>query len=258
MKKYSKILTAALSAASLGAVATPAYAATSTQAQTNTPVFVRDSGIVSVANGNGATVYVKPGVGATNRTLPVYSNWKTSGYSVVNGVKWFNVGTNQWISSEQTNYSKTNTSPIYYGAKNASGVVKINYVPGYGVAVWSQPGHGVIPGKTLKHGTSWKYFQTANVQGTLWYNLGGNQWVSSQYAISNNPYATAKSTIAKRFVTRITNTKGAKIYANPNSPQTTGRVLPKGSRWKVFKELNNGTLWYNLGGNQWINASDTY
>lgn len=49
---------------------------------------------------------------------------------------------------------------------------------------------------------------------------------------------------------------GAQLYSDPNSSVKTSRILPKGSRWKVSLILNNGMLWYKVGNNQWILATD--
>lgn len=248
---YTTVLAAGVAAVSLGAVNANSVQAASSQ-------FVKEAGIVEISGSVNPHVYSQAGSGRTNRTLPIYSTWKTYGYTEVNGTKWYNLGGNQWVNSESTNFMKTSTSTLYYGATPRNGVVTINYKPGYGIAVFSQPGHGAIPGRYLKHGTSWKYFQTANVNGMLWYNLGGNQWISAQYASSNSPEAVAKYSYAKIGVQRITNPKGAKVYSDPNSGTPTGKVLPAGSRWKSFRVLNNGVIWYNLGGNQWISSTDTY
>jgi len=251
-----KFLTAGLAAISLYAAPT----AIARAATNSTSSFTKSSGVASINTSEGARIYSKPGKNPTNRVLPTYSNWKILGYTTVNGVKWFNVGTNQWINSQQTKYTESSnpTDTLYYGNKYATGVVTVHYKPGYGIAVWSQPGKGVIPGKYLKHGTSWKYFKTASIGGLLWYNLGGNQWVSAQYTTSNNPYGVAKYAFAYKSTVKITNPKGAKIYSDTNSAVSTGRVLPAGSRWKTFEVLNNGARWYNLGGNQWINQIDTF
>ncbi|MCW1069478.1 SLAP domain-containing protein, partial [Streptococcus anginosus] len=41
-----------------------------------------------------------------------------------------------------------------------------------------------ITGHYLSKGSSWQYFKVATMKdGTKWYNLGGNQWVKSDYAI---------------------------------------------------------------------------
>ncbi|WP_297816169.1 SLAP domain-containing protein [uncultured Lactobacillus sp.] len=254
--KYTKLLAAGLAVLSLDATAPNIVNA----ASDTTSSFTKSNGIANILTSEGARIYSAPGQNPTQRVLPVYSNWKVLGYTTVNGVKWFNVGKNQWINSQQTKYTESSnpTGTYYYGSKNATGVVKVHYKPGYGIAVWSQPGKGVIPGKYLKHGTSWKYFQTANVGGLLWYNLGGNQWVSAQYTTSDNPYGVAKYAFDYKSIVKITNPKGAKIYSDPNSGVTTGHVLPAASRWKTFEVLNNGDRWYNLGGNQWIMQEDTW
>ncbi|MFC6315811.1 SLAP domain-containing protein [Lapidilactobacillus achengensis] len=69
-----------------------------------------------------------------------------------------------------------------------SGVVQINYVPGYGIQVWDSYKDGKIvrdangKAKKLAHGTAWKVFKKITIKGTTYYNLGGNQWVSDDYA----------------------------------------------------------------------------
>lgn len=247
---YTTMLAAGVAAVSIGAVSTSNVQAASSQ-------FVKDSNVVQITT--GTNVYTHAGQGKTSRILPVYSNWKSFGYTMVNGVKWFNLGGNQWISAEATTYSKTPTSSTsYYGATPKNGVITVHYIPGYGIAVYSQPGRSIIPGRYLKHGTSWKYFQTAQVEGMLWYNLGGNQWVPAKYTTSNNPELVAKYVYNKVSIQKITNPKGAQVYSDPNSGISTGRVLPAGSRWKSFKVMNNGVIWYNLGGNQWISETDTF
>ncbi|WP_297816171.1 SLAP domain-containing protein [uncultured Lactobacillus sp.] len=222
--------------------------------------------IVKVQNAKGAVVYSKPATDAkTSRVLSNDSRWKAFKQANVNGTTWYNLGGNQWVlasdvdgsnASKNTTSSTNNTDSS--DIKAATGTVTVHYKPGYGIAVWSQPGKNAIAGKYLKHGTSWKYFKVANVNGTVWYNLGGNQWVSGQYLTSNNPEGIARYTIDSRFTTKITNPKGAKVYSDPNSGISTGRVLPKNSNWKVFKVLGNGDRWYNLGGNQWIMQEDTW
>lgn len=72
--------------------------------------------------------------------------------------------------------------------EKVSGVVQINYVPGYGIQVWDSYKDGKIvrdangKAKKLAHGTAWKVFKKITIKGTTYYNLGGNQWVSDDYA----------------------------------------------------------------------------
>ncbi|WP_461219470.1 SLAP domain-containing protein [Lapidilactobacillus salsurivasis] len=72
--------------------------------------------------------------------------------------------------------------------EKVSGVVEISYVPGYGIQVWDSYKDGKIvrdangKAKKLAHGTAWKVFKKITIKGTTYYNLGGNQWVSNDYA----------------------------------------------------------------------------
>ncbi|WP_276805091.1 SLAP domain-containing protein [Lactobacillus hominis] len=244
---------------------------TKTNTTSDKNVTVVASKIVKVDNAKGAVIYSKPTTTAkTSRVLPNGSRWKTF-LQTDNGMLWYNLGGNQWVlasdldasTSTKKDTTKTNNSnnsgfTDYSKVHQGTGTVTVHYKPGYGIAVWSQPGKNAIPGKYLKHGTSWKYFKYVNVNGTIWYNLGGNQWVSGQYLINKNPEGIARYNYLSNFTVKISNPKGAKVYADPNSGITTGRVLPKNSNWKAYQVLGNGDRWYNLGGNQWVMQEDTW
>ncbi len=63
--------------------------------------------------------------------------------------------------------------------------VTINYVPGYGVAVWNAAGNGHTTGQYLPHASSWKVIKTTtDASGNTWYDLGNNQWVMGKYTVS--------------------------------------------------------------------------
>ena len=69
-------------------------------------------------------------------------------------------------------------------AAEVGGVVTVNYVPGYGIALWNSPkaNHQFL-GRYLAHGTAWKVTGKQVVNGKTWYNLGGNQWIEGQYTV---------------------------------------------------------------------------
>ena len=104
--------------------------------------------------------------------------------TLLDGTTWYQVGANQFIQgktvlvgSQQSQSPQGNVSEAPY-----SGVVRIKYVPGYSVAVWDKPGAGrKVTGKLLKHGTRWKTFTCTIINGHVWYNLGGNQWLDGTY-----------------------------------------------------------------------------
>ncbi|QNQ81223.1 SLAP domain-containing protein [Lactobacillus sp. PV034] len=146
---------------------------------------------VKITSQKGAVVYTKPDSAAkTSRILADNSQWKAF-KTADNNALWINLGGNQWILASDTNYSTsstTNTKPAKTTTtsstttSNVTGTLRINYRPGYGIAVWSQPANNIISGKYLKTGSAWKFFGTTNVNGHTWYNLGGNQWIDGQYA----------------------------------------------------------------------------
>ena len=63
-------------------------------------------------------------------------------------------------------------------------VVTVNYVPGYGIAVWNKASStdAQITGQKLAHATSWKVIDSAyDAQGNKWYDLGKDQWVPAKW-----------------------------------------------------------------------------
>jgi hypothetical protein len=131
------------------------------------------------AGPNGAMIYSTPTDNAsTGRLVPAGSRWKTF-TSLKNGELWYNLGGKQWVRAREVT-QHAYTAVALTGNK---GVLKINYVRGYGIAVWNNyTGGATIAGKKLADGTSWKYFGTASYNGHTWYNLGGNQWIDGRYA----------------------------------------------------------------------------
>lgn len=71
------------------------------------------------------------------------------------------------------------------------GVVKVNSKTGESVAVWNSYEDGKQQtGKYLPHQSSWKtYKKVKTVKGETWYNLGGNQWISSDNVEEETPIA---------------------------------------------------------------------
>ncbi|CCI82103.1 aggregation-promoting factor [Lactobacillus hominis] len=62
-------------------------------------------------------------------------------------------------------------------------VVTVNYVPGYGIAVWNGTDNNAhTTGQKLAHATSWKVTDSKyDAQGNKWYDLGLDQWVMAKW-----------------------------------------------------------------------------
>ncbi|WDF82475.1 hypothetical protein PQ472_11360 [Lacticaseibacillus pabuli] len=185
MKKNIALIAAALLAASpviapamntMAATAKPDTAAAANAAFPHAGAESLENGVVTVAIiGKGAPVYSTYKDSAkTSRYLPYGSSWKYRGVvKYTDGSTWFDLGGNQWVKYGDL---------IHGTLSKQSGTLKINYVPGYAIAVWNNYEYGQFTGKRLKHGTSWKYFKIVYADnGKVMYNVGGNQWIDGHY-----------------------------------------------------------------------------
>ncbi|WDF82678.1 SLAP domain-containing protein [Lacticaseibacillus pabuli] len=242
-----------------------------TATTTTTPAAsetVTSSGTMAIAKGASYQVYAHAGDAQpiSGKTLNGPSQWRFFSETVTQGYLWFNVGGNQWIHTDGSDslrlfYSNTNAATTTtsngasYTSTPATGSVTINYVPGYGIAVWTAPqGGSVIKGKSLKHGTSWKIHATAQIGKSTWYNLGGNQWIDGHYVKTAGKTVKGGRTVLMGSGT-ITTNKRLSVYADPDSSKTT-RKIGKNVKLKYFGTTNNGQNWYKIGANEWVKASD--
>lgn len=134
-------------------------------------------GYVSYVKGYGIRVWSTPGGNATGQFLPHSTAWKIDQKATFkDGKVWYRVGTNQWIDGQYIKFSPVSAD---VDMENLKGIGTINYVPGYSVNVYkeSEANSDNWTGAQLKHGTKWRVFGQKNG----FYNVGGNQWVSSKY-----------------------------------------------------------------------------
>ena len=86
------------------------------------------------------------------------------------------------------------------------GVVKVNSKTGESIAVWNSYEDGKQQtGKYLPYQSSWKtYKKVKTVKGETWYNLGGNQWISSDNVEEEAPIAvTADLSVVATAVSQV-------------------------------------------------------
>lgn len=125
----------------------------------------------------------------------------------------------------------------------------VNYVPGYGIAVYDAP-NGQFTSQRLPHGSAWKISHQAVSRKNskdVWYQVGKNQWIKADY-VSMTPVSNARYFNA---VGRVNYVPGysIKVWKDANKSQWTGKYLANGTSWKVFGEQDG---FYNVGGNQWV------
>ncbi|BDR57875.1 glycoside hydrolase family 73 protein [Xylocopilactobacillus apicola] len=92
------------------------------------------------------------------------------------GSTFYQVGTKQWVLSQYVQLANSEE------AVSEQGVVRVNYVPNYSIAVWDRATTDRnFTGQKLLHGTDWQYFSKYYVNGVTWYNVGNNQWIDGTY-----------------------------------------------------------------------------
>lgn len=84
--------------------------------------------------------------------------------------------------------------------KTAVKRVKINYLPGQGVRIWTSYNGGRFMGFRAKEGTEWNVVKTAtDKKGNLWYKVGDDEWILARYTVDVPSTSTrAKAKTAKK------------------------------------------------------------
>lgn len=108
----------------------------------------------------------------TSKTLKKNTAWKISALVSLNGVDYYQVGTNQYLSSKDASFRRTGTAHV-------------NYNKHYGIQIWTAT-HGFIKNangsaKKLPGQTNWKVFGKAVINGSTYYNLGGDQYIDAAW-----------------------------------------------------------------------------
>ncbi|MCH3990330.1 MAG: SLAP domain-containing protein [Lactobacillus sp.] len=248
--KFTKTLLASSAALALSGAAF----AISNQAQAATSL-----GVVQTTD-PATLVYSqpKPSKDTIKKTLKQGTSWKYFIKQNINGETWYNLGGSQWVMGSQLKEvlgNSQSSSKVESVSKDLQGVATVTYrTP---IVVWAEPGAHPT-GRYLPRNSSWKYFKVVTTtDGESWYNLGGNQWIPERYVNYNqDPHIGHVAPVIPKGTVATVSRGGARVYVGGGTPNETAtkRVLPAGSRWKVFDSKNYGVLMFNVGGNQWIRA----
>ena len=121
------------------------------------------------------------------------------------------------------------------------GVVKVNSKTGESVAVWNSYEDGKQQtGKYLPHQSSWKtYKKVKTVKGETWYNLGGNQWISSDNVEEEAPIAVTADLSA--VATTVSQVPAAKV-ANDNAAQAPAANVNNAQQAATTASVNTASV----------------
>ena len=80
--------------------------------------------------------------------------------------------------------------------------VKISYLPGKSLNIWTNYENGKFMGYRAKDGSVWNVAETAvDSKGSLWYKVGTREWIEARYTVDVNeeePVKTAAKTTKKK------------------------------------------------------------
>jgi cell wall-associated NlpC family hydrolase len=116
-----------------------------------------------------------------------------------------------------------NTKPVNASTFKILKRIKINYLSGYGIKIWTNYQGGTYSGMRAHDGTTWNVIRSmVDRKGRLWYQLGPSQWVEARYTV-DLPAKKAKSHRSKKI------TRAKKIV------NITKRKIKKSKRTKAKK-----------------------
>ena len=141
---------------------------------------------------------------------------------------WYQIGTNQWVSSQYITPASEDTQPaatssLASKAPAATPVrtITINYQGG-ATTVWSQPNFRQHTGKYLPYGTIVAVINQKTVNGAVWYQLADQGWVPAEYATFNQ----AKTTAVQPAAATTTDTAGSNAVADSNPAPAASAAQP--------------------------------
>lgn len=82
--------------------------------------------------------------------------------------------------------------------------VKINYLPGKSINIWTNYNKGKFMGYRAKQGTEWNIAETAvDKKGNLWYKVGTREWIEARYTVDVDKADVAQTKTVKKKNTLI-------------------------------------------------------
>ena len=116
--------------------------------------------------------------------------------------------------------------------------VKISYLPGKSLNIWTNYENGKFMGYRAKDGSVWNVAETAvDSKGSLWYKVGTREWIEARYTVDvseEEPVKTATKTTLKK-------SPGANL-ANKGKRATQKKKTTKEDKVKKANQIVNETV----------------
>lgn len=208
----------------------------------------QENTIIGVVNiQKDSTIFDSNG-SATDKVLPAGSRWKIDRITEIGGMKFYRVGTNQYIlidtaKSDGVIFTKTEKPVI--------GVLYINQ----NVDLFDKDGHNT--NILLNKGTYWKIWGAKVINGKLFYRVGTQkQWVAAESVKVVDNKAIRETPVTGVVKVHVNGHPDYQVAMLDDNGNYTGQFLIQGNSYKlVAKKIINGRLCYRLGTQkQWVPA----
>lgn len=208
----------------------------------------QENTIIGVVNiQKDSTIFDSNG-SATDKVLPAGSRWKIDRITEIGGMKFYRVGTNQYIlidtaKSDGIIFTKTEKPVI--------GVLYINQ----NVDLFDKDGHDT--NILLNKGTYWKIWGAKVINGKLFYRVGTQkQWVAAESVKVVDNKAIKETPVTGVVKVHVNGHPDYQVAMLDDNGNYTGQFLIQGNSYKlVAKKIINGRLCYRLGTQkQWVPA----
>ena len=132
----------------------------------------------------------------------------------------------------------TSLKPVRAANFTAIKRVKISYLPGKSLNIWTNYENGKFMGYRAKDGSVWNVAETAvDSKGSLWYKVGTREWIEARYTVDFNeeePVKTAAKTTKKKSA--VVN------LANKVKQATQKKKTTKADKVKKANQIVNETV----------------
>ena len=116
--------------------------------------------------------------------------------------------------------------------------VKISYLPGKSLNIWTNYENGKFMGYRAKDGSVWNVAETAvDSKGSLWYKVGTREWIEARYTVDVNEEEPVKTSA------KTTKKKSAVVnLANKVKQATQKKKTTKADKVKKANQIVNETV----------------
>ncbi|MGQ5708244.1 C40 family peptidase [Lactobacillus sp. PSON] len=118
--------------------------------------------------------------------------------------------------------------------------VKIHYLPGKGVRIWTSYNNGQFMGFRAKDGTVWNVAKTAlDKQGNLWYKVGTREWIPARYTVDIEKETVKKPEKKKEVKIKVKKVNNQKTPQISQKPKKANTITKKTNQ---VKTVNNSVI----------------